>query len=367
MLALQSGALGRGFRGGKVMGLNRFGWVGVLVCLAAACGDDETDDVDAGSRKDAGEHDSGKPDAAAAPSEARGKYLVEALGACGDCHTPRLPGGAFDNTKTLSGVDCFIDVAPDNDSVGCISSSNLTHHETGLKNRSDREIKKMFMTGERPDGKALHLVMPYYVLGNMSDEDADSIVMFLRKVKAVDHMAKANQEPFLPPDKPAPVVPKAKLPKPSSSYSDQAAAERGMYLAANFGICMECHTGRSESGMFLVDKLFQGGNRFGRDELGLPPVFPENIYSSNITPHETGIKGWTVDNIVSALKKGVDKDKKPLCPPMPAGPMGAFGGLTDADARDIAHYLLSLAPMENMNPGTCDVPTMPMPGDDAGM
>jgi mono/diheme cytochrome c family protein len=224
----------------------------------------------------------------------------------------------------------------------------------------------MFMKGERPDGKALHPVMPYYVLGNMSDDDADAIVAYLRTVKGVDHMVPPSQPPFTPPEKPAPVVPKDKLPKPSASYKDKAAAMRGMYLAANFGVCMECHTGRDEMGGFLVDKLFQGGNRFGRDELGLPPAFPEAIYSPNLTPHETGIKGYTVDQIADVLKKGIDKDKKPLCPPMPAGPMGAFGGITDADAKDIGHYLLSLEPKDNMIPGTCDVPMM-MSGEDGGM
>ena len=139
---------------------------------------------------------------------------------------------------------------------------------------------------------------------------------------------------------------------------------RGMYLAANFGVCMECHTGRNEMGGILVDELFAGGNSFGRDELGLPPVFPEQIYSPNLTPHETGIAGWTVDQIAAAIKKGIDKDKKPLCPPMPSGPMGAFGKLTDADARDIGHYLLSIPPRDKKLAGTCDVPTMG--GEDGG-
>jgi mono/diheme cytochrome c family protein len=347
----------------------------MLLCVAAwACGDDDDTKAD-GGKKDAGEHDdhdqdsgtdkpdSGKPQT---PAE-RGKYLVESMGACGDCHTPRLPTGAFDTSKTLAGVDCFIDADPTKDDFGCLSSRNLTNDETGLKNRTDQEIKDMFMKGERPDGKFLQPVMPYYVLGNMSDDDADAIVAFLRTVKAVDHMVKANQAPFLPPDAAAPVVPTDKLPKPSASYKDQAAAKRGMYLAANFGVCMECHTPRDEMGSFLVDKLFEGNNKFGRDELGLPPAFPEAIYSANITPHETGIKGWSVDDIVGAIKKGVDKDKKPLCPPMPSGPMGAFGGITDADARDIANYLLSIPAKDNKLAGECDVPMMMSMPEDGGI
>jgi mono/diheme cytochrome c family protein len=347
----------------------------LLLCLAAwACGDDDEPvdggNSDSGKTKDAGdEHDAGhdKPDSGKPPTPVeRGEYLVVSMGACADCHTPRLPTGALDESKALSGVECFIDVDKTKDDFGCIHSRNLTDHETGLKNRSDQEIKDLFMKGERPDGKYLHPVMPYYVFGNMTDADADAIVAYLRTVKGVDHMVPPSQAPFLPPEMPAPVVPKAKLPKPTASYSDQKAAMRGMYLAANFGVCMECHTGRNEMGGFLVDKLFEGGNRFGRDELGLPPVFPEAIYTPNLTPHETGIKGWSVDNIVSAIKKGIDKDKKPLCPPMPSGPMGAFGGITDGDARDIAHYLLSLAPKDNMIAGECDVPMSP-PAEDGGI
>src|SRR4051812_47614529 len=194
---------------------------GVLfLCAAAgACGDDDDQPKDAGAdaskAKDAGdEQDSGKdkPDSGKpqTPVE-RGKYLVESMGACADCHTPRLPSGKFDEAKALSGVDCFVDADPTKDDFGCLSSRNLTDHETGLKNRSDQEIKDMFMKGERPDGKYLHPMMPYYVLGNMSDDDADAIVKFLRTVKGVDHMVKAAQPPFIV-EAAAPVVPKDKLP-----------------------------------------------------------------------------------------------------------------------------------------------------------
>ena len=332
----------------------------LLLCLTTwACGDDDDDATDAGKQDSGGDQDREDGSAAQEKPEERGKYLVESLGACGDCHTPRLPSGEMDKSKLLSGVKCFIDADPTKDDFGCLSSANLTNHETGLKNRSKQEIKDMFLKGERPDGKALHPVMPYYVLGNMSDADADAIVAYLRTVPGVDNMLPANQPPFTAPEKPAPRVPAAKIPEPSKSYASHDAALRGKYLAGNFGVCMECHTGRDDKGAILVDKLFQGGNVFGRDELGLPMAFQEKIYSANITPHENGIKGWTVDDIVTVIKKGTDKDKKPLCPPMPVGPMGAFGGLKDSDVRDIAHYLLSIPAGDNKIAEKCDVPMPP--------
>jgi mono/diheme cytochrome c family protein len=149
------------------------------------------------------------------------------------------------------------------------------------------------------------------------------------------------------------------IPQPQLAYPNQAAALRGRYLAGSFGICMECHSPRDQAGLPIVTRAFEGGRAFGRDELGLPPVFPENIYSSNLTPDATGIMGYDVPAIVVALKQGLDEEHKPLCPPMPAGPMGAFGGLSDADATDIAHYLLSLTPKANTLPGECTPPGAP--------
>lgn len=290
---------------------------------------------------------------------ARGRYLVESVGACADCHTPRKLDGSFDLTRALSGVDCFVDALPADDQLGCLSSRNLTDHETGLRNRSDTEIKDMFLRGLRPDGKALHPIMPYWTLGNMRPADADAIVAFLRTVSPVDHTVVASQPPFADVPAPAPVWPDEFIPQPRADYPDRAAALRGRYLAGSVGVCMECHSPRTESDQPIVTRAFEGGRAFGRAELGLPDVFPATIYTSNLTPDATGILGYDVAEIVAVLKNGVDEENKPLCPPMPVGPMGAFGGLSDGDAQDIGHYLLSLAPKVNALPNECTPPAPP--------
>lgn len=296
----------------------------------------------------------------------RGRYLVSHVAACADCHSPRSPDGGFDPARWLSGVDCFIDAVPDDPNVGCLNTRNLTDHETGLRNRTDQEIKDMFLQGVRPDGKALHPMMPYAYFGNMRADDADAIVAYLRTVAGVDHMVERSQPPFVPPPAPQPRIPEGRIPLPRADYPDPQAAMRGRYLAGNIGACLDCHTRRTDGEPVTLETAFAGGGRFTRAQLELPPSFPDMIYTPNLTPHATGIAGYSVDAIVRALKHGEDPNQpgSKLCPPMPAGPRGPFGGITDADASDIAHYLLSLPPREHAVPEDCAERPVTTPADD---
>jgi uncharacterized membrane protein YgcG len=199
----------------------------------------------------------------------------------------------------------------------------------------------------------------------MSDSDADSIVMYLRSIPAVKNEIPERQDLGFPVLQAKP-VPAAMLPNTTLKASDPkyASAQNGKYLAANIGVCMECHTEHDPLGAvpLKLDKLFQGNEAFTRAQLGLPPVFPDTIYSANITPGKNGIQGWTVDNVVKVLKEGVDDEGRPLCPPMPVGPKGAFGGLTDSDAHDIGVYLTTLAPADTDPIDFCVAPGFPGAG-----
>jgi mono/diheme cytochrome c family protein len=320
----------------------------------------------AGDRSDAG--DAGEAGEAGDGGNAvveRGKYLVDVVMSCGDCHTPRLPNMMFDTANYLGG---HIATAPNclfKNAAGteCINPRNLTNHETGLKNRTDAEIKAMIREGKRPvasgavDGgpteEALHPIMPYYVLRNMTDADADAIVAYLRTVPGKDRSIQRRGASFDIP-MPVPPVPVAKIPMPRADYPQAAEAMRGRYLAGQIGVCMECHTQHLPPGSPTVlneDKLFAGGEDFTGI---LGPTIP--IRSKNITSDmTTGIGTWTVQQLVAALKEGKDKEGKGICPPMPAG-MGGYAGLKDQDATDIAHYLLSLAPVVNTVMDMCTFP-----------
>jgi mono/diheme cytochrome c family protein len=297
----------------------------------------------------------------------RGDYLVNAVIACGDCHTPRLEGGKFDTTKFLAG-----DTTPApmclffNPTSGeCLHARNLTNDVTGLKNRTDDEIKTMFMKGLRPAATGggqptpLHPVMPYYVFANMTDADADAIVAYLRTVPAVSNTIPAPGDSW---KVPAPVAKLnvANVPKPLPTYPQQTQALHGQYLATQTGLCVECHSkhlmpGPGVATVLDETKILQGGEDFTGI---LGPTLP--IVSKNLTPDPTtGLGNWTIDEVVKAVVMGKDKMDKGICPPMPTGPMSAYSKLTPSDAADIAHYLKSITPAVNMIEDKCTFPPGP--------
>jgi len=342
-----------------------------LASTFAACSGDDDDDSSNGTAgtSSAGQAGQGGAAGGAASTDAtvaRGDYLVNHVAACGDCHTPRDAMGAPIMTKFLAGNAAFADINPADPDKGLLPTPNLTpDKETGLGDWTDKQIKDAFQNGLDSDGEPLFPVMPYYVFHNMTDSDADSIVMYLRSIKAVSNEIPERQDLGIPVQQAQP-VPADQLPETTLKSTDPkyASAQNGKYLAANVGICLECHTEHDPLGAvpLKLDALFQGNETFTRAQLGLPPVFPETIYSANITPGKNGIKGWTAEDVAKVLKQGIDDEGTPLCPPMPVGPNGAFGGLTDSDALDIGNYLTTLEPADTDPIEMCVAPSPPGAG-----
>src|SRR5215831_10970891 len=88
----------------------------------------------------------------------RGAYLVNGVGGCNNCHTPRGPGGATDLLldKRLSGSTQTFQTPQ-----YTVKGSNLTPDpETGLGSWTDAQIKTAIMTGKSKDGHPLAPNMP---------------------------------------------------------------------------------------------------------------------------------------------------------------------------------------------------------------
>jgi hypothetical protein len=321
-----------------------------LALLVAGC----SDTAAAPGRADAGAGtiiDAGASADALTPAQ-RGDYLVNAVLSCRGCHTPLTATGAPDLTKAFSGRTCFLDTMPPADNgMGCVNSRNLTNHETGLKNLTDAQIKKALTQGVRANGKILHSAMEYWTYGPMlTSADQDAIIAYLRTIPGIDNTVPPNEPPFDNITNATPPLSDSDLPPAGGTGDTLASAKRGRYLSV---ACLGCHTPVLTPPVPRpadVAHAFQGGRRF----LGVA-VQPSGVDSANLTPHATGLGGWTVADVVRALKEGKDNEGVGICPPMPSG-MAGFNRLTDADATDLANYFLNLAPVDHAIAAPCSLP-----------
>jgi mono/diheme cytochrome c family protein len=279
---------------------------------------------------------------------------VKSVAVCGECHTPRDAAGNLDRAKWLAGVPNRFDLTPDDDTTGAIAAPNLTPDATGLGAWTDSEIRAAFLGG-LARGKPLFPVMPYYAYANMTPDDANAVVAYLRSIPPIANSVPARQKLPVPLDAPVSSIPDSAIPhttlKPGQPGYQRA--ERGRYLAASIGMCMDCHSPWQTMAdpPLELSALFAGGRAFSSREwsVALPPgsaadaAVPHLVYSYNITP--AGIGGWSAQQLAATLKKGGDDQGHPLCRPMPSGPASSFGGLTDDDALDIGSYVTTLAPV----------------------
>jgi mono/diheme cytochrome c family protein len=295
--------------------------------------------------------DTGGDAAALTPQQTRGAYLVNAVIGCSDCHTPMLPTGLPDTSKFLAGNASFV-VLPNGDKLG---SRNLTSDATGLKNISDADVKSFLLTGQRTVGtstEVLNPTMPYYVFHNMTSDDADAIVAYLRTVPPVVNMIPKRDISF---DVAAPANPLDPnlIPLPLDTYTNRESALRGRYLAAESGLCVECHTPHLATGADVLDttKFFAGGEDYSSLFAATLMIHP---VSKNLTSDATtGLGSWALSDVVAALSMGKAKDGSGICPPMPTAD---YVHVTPADQTDIANYIKSLPPVVHAIADMCVFP-----------
>src|SRR5215813_8205559 len=109
----------------------------------------------------------------------RGRYLVDTLAACGNCHTPRGPNGP-QMDKYLAGGDHIRH--KDFDAV----SANITPDpETGIGRWSDAQLFKAIRESQRPDGSLIGPAMPSKAYREMANDDVKAIIAYLRTLSLV--------------------------------------------------------------------------------------------------------------------------------------------------------------------------------------
>jgi hypothetical protein len=110
---------------------------------------------------------------------AYGQYVTHTLGHCTECHTP-MSEGRPDFTRLNTGGRVLVNVF----GIGATAVSlNITPHPTaGLGEWSDEEIKRAIVDGVSRDGRELAKVMAFPYYKNISDEDMNALIAYLRSV-----------------------------------------------------------------------------------------------------------------------------------------------------------------------------------------
>ncbi len=263
---------------------------------------------------------------------ARGTKLVSML--CRNCHyndaTNKFTG------KQLTDIKQF----------GKIYSANITRDSVnGIGKWSDEDIIYLIRTGLKPDGQYIPPYMPNLV--NISDEDLNSIVAFLRSqnkwVQPDNTLQPASQPSFFTKFlitvgafKPY-SYPSHSIPAPDTT----SMVKWGKYIACHQLECSNCHSKDFATNNNLVPEkspgFFGGGNKMYTEE-------GKEINTLNITMDKnTGIGNWKEDQFIKAVKAGIVPNGEPAL----RSPMQPYINLTDKEVSAIYAYLKTVPPINN--------------------
>jgi hypothetical protein len=250
------------------------------------------------------------------------------------CHSPRdttKPGFPPIASKKGSGVILYdIEEAR-------LAAPNITpDKETGAGNWTDDMLARAIREGIGHDGRVLSLPMYWGSFRHLSDEDLASVVVYLRTIPPVKNKlpkrrfsaehekeGQGRSQPLL-------------TPVAAPDLSDPVT--RGRYYIKTAD-CIGCHTGWYKRN----PGIFGGGNKL-ENYYGWARLWKADtsyVFSTNITPHETGLKGWTPElflNVIRTGKSGL------LAPRMP---WVAYKNMTDEDLAAILTALQKLHPVNH--------------------
>jgi mono/diheme cytochrome c family protein len=262
----------------------------------------------------------------------KGQYLARA-GDCLSCHL-RAGGEPFAGGLGL------------NTPFGVIYSSNITADANdGIGNWTADQFYRAMHDGIGGHGQHLYPAFPYPWFRNMSREDDDALLAYLKTTPPVAYRPPDNQLVF-PMNIRASVaiwnmLSLAKQSSPSDSHEAATEQDRGAALVLGPGHCSQCHTPRNAWGADKHGEDFHGGQL-------------DNFVSPDLTGNQrTGLGRWSVEDITEYLKTGRNARSSA------GGPMGdvvtySTSMLTDDDRHAIAVYLKSLPASADVDAAAAD-------------
>lgn len=166
------------------------------------------------------------PDPAQSDEWNRGAYLVEGLGHCGACHTPRNRFMAEQADRALEGGRILDNVA--DGKVRAWSAVDLTSAKNGLSSWSVADLTKYLHTGFSPRGGSFGPMNEVIVnsLNHLRVEDVRAIALYLKSLPAREY----SGETMSP---------------------DQVSAGKAIYENR----CKKCHSASGRGGVFSAPPL----------------------------------------------------------------------------------------------------------------
>jgi mono/diheme cytochrome c family protein len=252
-----------------------------------------------------------------------GRILFYA-GGCASCHA--VPG-QDDDTRLGGGLAL-------KSSFGTFYVPNISPHQrNGIGAWEPAAFVRALREGVSPDGRHYYPAFPYTSYQRMSAADLLDLFAFLKTLPAVEGRVRDHDLQFPISIRRGVGLWKLAFLDGRSFVPDatkSAAWNRGAYLVTGPGHCAECHSERNALGAVIEDRRFAGGpDPEGRD------VVP------NITPHPTGIGGWTVDEVAQVLKTGETPNFVSVSGLM-RQVVRETAHLPEEDRRAIGEFLLSL-------------------------
>jgi cytochrome c551/c552 len=253
-----------------------------------------------------------------------GRYLVEHVMGCGNCHAGRTA-----DTKVIPGMELAGGRVYDLPQFFAQPGNLTSDNETGIGRWSLAELTRAITHGVRPNGIPLAPMMPSNFYKALTPEDAQSVAAYLAIVPPVYNLT-------------APAVYRQswtvdRYPDSEIRFDARQMAKdkmlRGRYLAA-LAHCLDCHTPIVDDRANFERDGGKGGRRFG----------VSRVLAPNITSHATaGIGAWSDTELRNALFSGKGRDGRVLQYPM-AWPY--LSGLTRYDQDSLVAWLRSLPARE---------------------
>jgi mono/diheme cytochrome c family protein len=256
----------------------------------------------------------------------RGEYLTNSILKCFVCHSPRdttLPGFPPIEAKKGAGAVLW------NTEKSRMVAPNITpDKETGAGTWTDDMFARAIREGIGHDGRALSLPMYWTTYRELSDEDLASVVVYLRTLKPVKNkLPKRRLSPEREKSLQGSSRPLTAAVK-EQDLSDQISRGRHFIRVAD---CVGCHT----SWYKRNPGFFGGGNK-------LDKIYDTSVvFSTNITPDATGLKGWSPELFIQVMRTGKSGVLDPVMPWV------VYKNLTDEDLKAIFLALQELPPVNH--------------------